>query len=251
MTSAQIKEDIMSARSNYFAKAPLRGVGKMHFLVTPQEAGVGSAPRSLLGSLVKEIDVGLFSLREVPGLEHTWKREYVLNVLRQDPALQNVPLVEEVSLANVSQELKVEKKFKLGIDANVPGVPVSGTIGIDFSKVRKVIMELGAGCKKFYIPEDFLKSGYAHAQENSNQFDKQLFDDDRMAVSQIVVVKKMKVTVESESNFTADFQAKATDINGLGIGVTYEKKTEKKYEIDLDDGKEYLFAIRAVQLDNL
>lgn len=241
----------MSVRSSYFAKAPLRGVGKMHFLVTPQEAAVGSAPRTLLGSLVKEIDVGLFSLKEVPGLEHTWKREYVLQVLQQDPSLQNVPLVEEVSLASVSQELKVEKKFKLGIDANVPGVPASATIGIDFTKVRKVNMELGEGCRKIYIPEDFLKSGYAHAQKHSNQFDRQLFDDDRMAVSQILIVRKMKVTVESESNFTGDFQAKATDINGLGLGVTYEKKTERKYEIDLDDGKEYLFAIRAVQLDNL
>ena len=241
----------MSARSIYFAKAPLRGPGKLHYLVTPQEAPGGSAPRALLGSLVEEIDIGLFSLKEIPGADHVWKREYVLQALRQDPTLAGVDLVEETNLASVSQELKVEKKFKLGVDVPVPGVPASASIGIDYSKIRSVVMSLGTGCVKYYIPEGFLKSGYDYAQKHSDQFDKQLFYDDYMGVSQILIVRKMKVTVESESDFSAGFDAKATEITDLKVGVKYQKISKRKYEIDLDDGKEYLFGLRGVQMDKL
>ena len=241
----------MSARSFYFAKAPLRGAGKLHFLVTPQEAPVGSAPRALLGSLVEEIDSGLFSMKEVPGADHVWKREYVLAALRKDPSLAGVELIEQTNLASVSQELTVEKKFKLGVDAPVPGVPASASIGIDFTKIRKVTMTLGAGCAKYYIPDGFLKSGYDYAQAHSDQFDKQLFYDDYMGVSQILIVKKMKVTVESETEFSAGFDAKADEITALKLGVEYKKSSKRTYDIDLDDGKEYLFGIRGVQLDKI
>ena len=241
----------MSSRSFYFAKAPLRGAGKLHFLVTPQEAPTGSAPRALLGSLVEEIDSGLFSMKEIPGADHVWKREYLLHTLRQDPSLAGANLIEQTNLASVSQELKVEKKFKLGIDAPVPGVPASASIGIDFTKIRKVTMTLGTGCVKYYIPDGFLKSGYEYAQEHSNDFDKQLFYDDYMGVSQILIVQKMKVTVESETDFSAGFDAKAAEITDLKLGVKYEKSSKRKYEIDLDDGKEYLFGIRGIQLDRL
>lgn len=241
----------MSARSVYFAKAPLRGPGKLHYLVTPQEAPTSSAPRALLGSLVEEIDFGLFSLKEIPGVDHVWKREYLLSVLAQDPSLAGVGLVEQTNLASVSQELKVEKKFKLGVNVPVPGVPASASIGIDYSKIRSLVMSLGAGCVKYYIPNGFLKSGYKHAQEHSDQFDRQLFYDDYMGISQILIVRKMKMTVESESNFSAGFDAKAAEITDLNAGVKYQKKTNTKYEIDIDDGKEYLFGVCGVQLDKL
>lgn len=241
----------MSARSIYFAKAPLRGPGKLHYLVTPQEAPAGSAPRALLGSLVEEIDSGLFSMKEVPGADHVWKREYIVSVMQHPPDLAGVNLIEQTNLASVSQELKVEKKFKLGVDAPVPGVPASASIGIDYTKIRKVVMTLGAGCAKYYIPEGFLKAGYDHAQSHSDQFDRQLFYDDYMGVSQILVVRKMKLTVESDSDFSAGFDAKADEITDLNLGVKYQKTSKRKYDIDLDDGKEYLFGVRGVQLDKL
>jgi hypothetical protein len=241
----------MSSKSLYFSKAPLRGPGKLHFLVTPMLASPGTDVRSLLGSLVTEMDEGTFGDKQIPGADHVWKRRYVLDVLGKDPALAGQNLVSEATLANVSQDLKVDKKLKLGVDATVPGVPAKATIGFDYSKTKTINIALGEGCVKEYIPEGFLASGYRHAELHSNEFDRQLFNDDYMAVSQLLIVRKMQLTVESQTEFSAAFQAQAEQISGLGLGVDYSKKSNKKYVITLDDGLEYLFGIGAVQLEKL
>jgi len=241
----------MTVRSMYFAKAPLVGPGKLHFLVTPQEAPPGSASRQLLGSLVEEMDIGMFGLKQVPGFDHVWKREYLLQVMAMLPGIAGQQLVNEAGLASVSQSLKIDRKFKLGANAPIPGVPASASIGADYTKLKSVTMELGAGCTKYYIPKGFLSAAYDHAQKHSNQVDKEIFDDDYMAVNQVLIVRQMKLVVESNAVFSASFDAKADQITDLKVGVSYSRKSDRTYEIELDDGKDYLFAIGAVQLDAL
>jgi hypothetical protein len=49
----------MATVSRYFSRAPLRGVGKLHFLIVPQAAPKDSGAETLLGSLVAEYDRGV------------------------------------------------------------------------------------------------------------------------------------------------------------------------------------------------
>jgi hypothetical protein len=72
-----------------------------------------------------------------------------------------------------------------------------------------------------------------------------------MAVNQVLIVRQMKLVVESNAVFSASFDAKADQITDLKVGVSYSRKSDRTYEIELDDGKDYLFAIGAVQLDAL
>ena len=240
----------MSSKAIYYSKAPLNGAGKLHFLITPQVANEGTAPRALLGSLVEDIGGGLLG-KDVPGFDHVWKREYVLGLMKAIPELAGNDLINETSLASVSQDLKVNKKLAPGISAPIPGVPAVASIEIDYSKIVSIKLTLGAGSRKLYIPTGFLKSAYAYAEANSGKVDPQLFDDDYLAVSQIVLVKKLELSFESTANFSAGFDAKADDVTNMKVGVKYEKTTERKYTVKIDDGNDYLFALRGEQLEGL
>jgi hypothetical protein len=206
---------------------------------------------SLLGSLVAEHDRGLFSMREVPGDMHVWTHGYGLEAFAKAPKLAGKQLVVEEELAAVTQSLKVEKKFKLGAGAPLPGVPANGSINVDFSKLRSVDFTLGAGSVKRYIPSGFIDEGFRWCQKHSNDFDRQLFDDDYMLVDQLLLVKSMQLKVTSETDFSAGFKAQADAITDANIGVSYDTSRDREVKIAIDDGRTYLFALAAVQLENV
>jgi hypothetical protein len=241
----------MSSSARYFSRAPVQGVGKMHFLLVPKVAGPDSLPESLLGSLVSETDRGLFSLSEVPGDKHVWKRGYGLTVFARAPSLAGEALVVEEELAAVTQSLKVEKKFKLGAAAPIPGVPANGSITIDSTRLQTVEFTLGAGAVKRYIPTGFIRAGFQWAQQHSSEVDADLFDDDYMLVDQLLLVKSMTVKVKSETDFDAGFKAQASEISDTNIGISYDVSRDREVSVTIDDGRTYLFALAAVQLENI
>jgi hypothetical protein len=108
---------------------------------------------------------------------------------------------------------------------------------------------MGPGSKKIYVPDGFVSAAYASFVQDPSKYDRIMFDDDHMLVTQIVIAKDLTVEVESKTDFSADFQAKAVKVANLGGGITYAKKSERKYSISVNDGKEYLFAIGAVEAD--
>jgi hypothetical protein len=241
----------MTTLSSYFSRAPVQGVGKMHFLVIPKVAGPDSVADSLLGSLVAEHDRGLFSLREVPGDMHVWTHGYGLEAFAKAPKLAGKQLVVEEELAAVTQSLKIEKKFKLGAGTRLPGVPANGSISVDFSKLRSVEFTLGAGSIKRYIPSGFIEEGFRWCQQHSNEFDRQLFDDDYMLIDQLLLVRSMKLKVTSETDFSSGFKAQANAISNGNVGVSYDTSVDREVTVSIDDGRTYLFALAAVQLENI
>lgn len=241
----------MTRQSLYFARAPIGGVGPMHFLIVPRAAPEGSAARTLLGSLVDEIDAGLFGTREIPDTEHVWTPGYVLDSIARAPVLGDKKLVQQDDLAGISQTLVVNRKFNLGLDVPFPGAPATASLGLDYRKVRRVDVTLGAGARKLYIPTGYLKAGFDHAQQNSPSFDWRLFHDDYMAVRQTLLVRNMTLAVTSESEFGADFEAKATLATNKSLGVSFKRESKKSWSVTLAGEHDHLFAIGAVQLDKL
>ncbi len=190
-------------------------------------------------------------MNEVPGDEHVWKRRYVLDSISRCPDLKNVTLVEQVDLASIKQSFKIEKKFNLGIGIPIAGVPSAGSINIDYSKIRDIEITLGEGAVKHYIPRGFLKAGYDWCQMNSDEFDRQLFYDDYMAVDQVLYVNKFSLDFQSEIDFSAGFKAQAESINDAKVGVTYHVSKSKTVNVEIDSKTPYLIALGAVQLENV
>lgn len=239
----------MSRGDYYFSRGLIKGLGKVFFLKVLQEAPAGSPPRRLLGSFVDEVDYGLFSTRSAPGLEHSWDPEYFLKVAKALPGWGERELVLETGLAGFTQRYKIETKAGVDAKAAFPGAPVSAGIEVDYSRLQSATVTMGAGSRKIYIPGNFIPAAYEKFAEDPQNYDSILFDDDNMLVDQIVIVKSLAVEVESKVDFTADFQAKAARVNDLGGGISYSRKSERQFEIKVDDGKEYLFAIGAVEAD--
>lgn len=239
----------MARGDYYFAQGIVTGLGKLFFLKVLQEASEPSAPRRLLGSFVDEIDYGILSTKSAPGLEHSWDPEYFLKLARALPGWENRVLIETADLAGFSSEYKVETKAGVNANGAFPGAPVTLGIEVDYSKLRTAKVRMGAGSKKLYIPGQFVPAAYEVFAENPTQYDRILFNDDNMLVTQIVIVKNLSIEVESRTEFSASFEAKAEKVSGLGAGVSYKRTGERKFTVSVSDGKEYLFGIKGVEAD--
>lgn len=233
----------------YFSNSVLGGVGRMYFLKIPQSAAPGSDPSKLLGSLVIEGDGGIFGGKEWPVPENSFVLGAILSIMTNDFNIPSNQAVNTIILANTAQTLKIDKKIGGSVKAPFPGVPISLGVDIDYSKLVDVTIELGAGAEKRIIPRDLLISTYVKMAVNSNKYDPALFDNDRMVIDQVLLVRKLALTVTSETDFSVGFDAKADAITNLNAGVKYKKLTKKSYKVEIDSSDPFIFAVGAVQAD--
>jgi hypothetical protein len=234
----------------YFSKSIFKGLGPVFFLRIPQEAVAGSGPRRLLGSYVDEIDGGLLG-KATPGTNHAWEPEYFLSLLPKLKSTAGKTHVQSTSLAGINQSVKIEKSGGANLSGSFPGAPISAGLQVDYKRLKTAEITLGVGSIKYYIPRGFLEAAYKEMAEDSDQFDPIVFDKDNMLVDQIVIARNLKVVVESSAEFDSSFEAKADAVNKLGAGVSYSRKSTRHYEVNVNDGKEYLFALGAIEANKL
>lgn len=238
----------MAGKDWYFSTAVLSGVGRLFFLKVPQDASPGTGPARLLGSFVLEGDGGLFGNSEYPVPQNS----YILGAVSDAMKAIGFPedqIFNEIGLAGVSQQVKIEKSASVTGEAPFPGAPLSAGIGVSYKRIRSVKMEFGEGSRKRFIPRDLLIEAYRKFAKNSANYPAVFFDDDRMVVDQVLLVKKMALEVTSDSDFSANFDVKAEEMNKAKLGLKYEKKSNRVYKLSLDGTREYLFALSGVEAD--
>jgi hypothetical protein len=233
----------------YFANSVLGGVGRMFFLKIPQNASMGSDPARLIGSLVEEGDDGLLGGKEWPVPENSFILGAVLSIMMNDFGVSSDDATNTLKLAGVSQRLKIDKQIGGSLTAPFPGVPASLGVSVDYKKLVDIVIELGAGAEKHLIPRDLLKSTYQGMAKNSGKYHPALFDNDRMVIDQVLLVRKLALTVTSEKEFSVGFEAQADAINNLKAGVTYKKVTEKSFNVSIDSPDPFLLAVGGVEAD--
>lgn len=233
----------------YFSNSVIGGVGRMYFLKIPQLASAGSNPSKLLGSLVVEGDTGIFGEKEWPVPENSFVLGAIISIMTNDFNIPADQAVNSIVLAGASQTLKIDKKIGGSLKAPFPGVPISLGVDIDYSKLVDIVVDLGPGAEKRLIPRDLLIKTYVGMAANSGKYDPALFDNDRMVIDQVLLVKKLGLTVTSEMEFSIGFDAKADAITNLNAGVKYKKLTKKSYKVEIDSADPFIFAVGAVQAD--
>jgi len=239
----------MAGKDFYFSSGIIRGVGRLFFLRVPQVAGDGSAPARLLGSIVREGDGGLFGNSEYPVPENSFILGAVLDAMKKVLQLGDADAVNDIDLAGFSQSLKIEKSAAVNGEVAFPGAPLSAGVGVNYKKIRSVELEFGEGARKRLIPRDLLAEAYRRMADRSSDFPAVFFNDDRMVVDQVLLVRALAITVTSESDFSGNFEAKAAGTNDLNVGVKYERKSSRSYTMTLDGSREYLFGVGGVQAD--
>src|SRR6185295_8442861 len=115
--------------------------------------------------------------------------------------------------------------------ASFPGAPVSGGIEVDYQRLKQVNVTMGAGSKKLYIPDAFIPAAYKKFAAARAGYDDILFSSGNMLVNQIVIVTNLTVDIDSTADFSADFDARAAQENAASTGITYDRKSDRKYSL--------------------
>ena len=242
----------MPASSYYWARHLIDGFGKMWFLIVPQEADSNGGGASLLGSVVDEIHREPFGTN-FPVPEHFTTPQLILKTLRNhrdDIGLTNETLVKEVKFSSLSINIKKEDTLKSGV-GGFPSLPVS--FSIDYSKMVSISIQFGPNNRKKLIPPGFLGKLKDFFDGDDNKIDPSGIIDKETIVHQILLTDQYSVTFESESVFDSEVEIAIQTANLLNAGkidFSLDLSTRKKISVSVNDGREYLIAIKDIDWDD-
>ena len=237
----------MSKGDYYFGKSTIPQMGRMFYLRFPIAISEASKADNLLGSLVREGDYGLF--KEYPIPEHSHIPQSVLNAMVALGRYSQADLVQEQELATPVVSVDINKSIGVNGKAPVPGIPVGVGLEINYKKLKSIDVDFGGSAVKRYLAYDAMEECYSIMAKNPDDYPPAFFDNDRMLVDRVVIVKNLSVTVTSKVEFSVELKASLEAANQVGGGVSYKNITERSFMLKLDGTKPYLFGLGAVQAD--
>lgn len=247
----------MPASDYYWSRHSIQGLGRMWFLIVPQEADARGGGTSLLGSIVEELDGGFLD-KNFPRPENFDEPQLLLKAIeahRQELGISvNESIVSEVRFSNLNITIQKDEETKSGIDG-FPGLPDLGaSLDIDYSRMQNISIQFGNNTRKLLIPLGFLR----RLKESVNGDDTKILSngsiDKETIVHQILLTDQYSVTFESAETFDTNFEAKIQAANTVNVGrvaFELEKNTRRQVTVTVNDGKEYLIALEDIDWDNL
>jgi hypothetical protein len=250
----------MPSSDFYWSRNLIRGLGKMWFPLSLQEAASTGGGESLLGSVVEELHGGFLGLGSYPAPYHMTTPKLILEALEKKQSDLSLPakLILETSLTVPQQTLTVSKKGSLQAGVGpFPSLPGVFDLNIDYSRMASVNISFGTSTRAKYIPTDFLARLYNSVKGDAAKIDKYLAIkiDDNYIVDQILVANEFSVTFESQEAFDAEFGAKIDYLNTLPAGghakFVLDQKKNKRVTVQVKNGPDYLLALKVVDWDDL
>lgn len=247
----------MPASDYYWSRHLIQGLGKMWFLIVPQEADASGGGASLLGSIVDDRDGGILN-RSFPRPEKFDEPQLILKAIearRKELGISDdEPIVSKVDFSDLNITIQKSDKVKSGIDG-FPGLPNLGaSLDIDYSRMKNISIQFGKNTRKLLIPLGFLK----RLKESVDGDDKKILPngsiDKETIVHQILLTDQYSVTFESIETFSSDFEARVQAANTVNVGrakFEVERSTGRKVTVSVNDGKEYLIALEDIDWSNL
>jgi len=253
----------MSSSDYYWSRRLIRGFGKMWFLIVPQEANSSGGGASLLGSVVNEISGQIFpggSGFNLMGLDfpepnHLTTPQLLLNAIEsQRQALtlaDDEEIVKEVKFPDLNIVFEKSDTLRSGV-GNFPSLPIS--LGVDYSRMEKISIQFGANTRKLFIPTGYLSQLKDFVGGDDRKITADVRIDKETIVNQILLTDRYSITFESVSAFDSNFEAAANLANTLNAGrisVDLEQATKKQVTVTVNEGNEYLIALKAIDWDDL
>ena len=237
----------MSKGDYYFGKSVVPNMGRMFYLRYPIAIDNGSHADNLLGSLVREGDKFLSDKYPIP--EHSHIPQSVLDAMvalglyTKDQMVQNQILATPVVSVDINKSIGIDGK------APVPGTPVGVGLEINYKKLKSIDIDFGGSAEKRYLSYDAMAECYAQMAANAASYPPAFFNNDRMLVDRIVIVRKLSLVITSKVEFSVDLKASLTAASDVGGGVNYSSITDRSFTMKLDGSKPYLFGLGAIQAD--
>lgn len=237
----------MAKADYYFGKSTIPNMGRMFYLRFPIAINDMSRADNLLGSIVREGDFGLF--KEYPIPEHSHVPQSALKAMVALGRYGEADLVQEQTLATPVVSVDINKSIGINGKAPVPGVPVGVGLEINYKKLKTIDVDFGGSAIKRYLAYDAAAESYAEMGRNAANYPPAFFNNDRMLIDRIIIVKSLSVIVTSKVEFDASLTASLEAAQEVGGGISYSNMTTRSFTLKLDGTQPYLFGLGAVQAD--
>jgi hypothetical protein len=253
----------MSSSDFYWSRRLIKGFGKMWFLIVPQEANSSGGGASLLGSVVNEVSGQFFPQGlgivvrglDFPEPNHLTTPQLLLKTIesrRKALGLKDgEQIVSEIKLPDLN--IVFEKSDTLKSSAgNFPSLPIS--LEVDYSRIEKISIQFGANTRKLLIPTGYLSGLKNSVGGDDRKITTDVNIDKETIVHQILLTDRYSVTFESVSAFDSNFEAAANlanTVNAGKISVDLEQTAKRQVTVTVNDGNEYLIALKAIDWDDL
>lgn len=253
----------MSSSDYYWSRHLIKGFGKMWFLIVPQEAQSTGGGASLLGSVVNEMSGDLFPGgsgiqivgKDFPEPNHLTTPQLLLKAIEsQRPSLgltKDEPIVAEVKYPDLNVVFQRSDSFKSGV-GNFPSLPAS--LSINYSRLERITIQFGANTRKLFIPTGYLSRLKNFVGGDDRKITTDISIDKETIIHQILLTDRYSVTFESASAFDTNFEAAvnlASTLNAGRIAFDLDKTTRRQVTVTVNDGNEYLIALKDVDWDDL
>jgi len=252
----------MSSSDYYWSRRLIKGFGKMWFLIVPQEANSSGGGASLLGSVVNEISGQLFpggSGLNLVGLDFpepnqlTTPQLLLNTIASQRQALKladDEQIVVEVKFSDLNIVFEKSDTLRSGV-GNFPSLPIS--LSVDYSRMEKISIQFGANTRKLFIPTGYLSRLKDSVGGDDRKITTDVNIDKETIVHQILLTDRYSVTFDSVSAFDSNFEAAANLTNTLNAGrisVDLEQAVKRQVTVTVNDGSEYLIALKVIDWDD-
>lgn len=252
----------MSSSDYYWSRRLIKGFGKMWFLIVPQEANHNGGGASLLGSVVNEISGQFFPAGigvklkglDFPEPKHVTTPQLLLKAIESQrkalKLLDDEQIVVEVKFPDLNISFEKSDTLRSSAD-NFPSLPIS--LKVDYSRMEKVSIQFGANTRKLFIPTGYLSRLKDFVGGDDRKIATDVNIDKETIVNEILLTDRYSVIFESVSAFDSDFEADANLVNTLNAGkvsVELEQSTKRQVTVTVNDGNEYLIALKVIDWDD-
>ncbi len=229
----------------YMGKSPLKGAGDFFFLTLLRSASEGEEARKLIGSFAKEVDFGLG--KECPEPSSAFDPGSAAEELARANKTTVDKLYARVPIHSETQGSASFKKFGIDGDGDIPGLPVKLGVKLDYKKISTIDVSFGADSYFLELRSGFLEYGVKAIRKAPADFHPVWSDKDYMVVNRVLIVRNLKLTIKSKSVLSEDVTAGLEGADLPHIGLSFDKIKKDKIEINVSDGKDYLFGVSGAQ----
>jgi len=251
----------MPSSDYYWAQHLIKGFGKAWFLKVPQESNQPGGGESLLGSVVNELRGRIFSPdgligKDFPEPNHLSTPRLLLRSIeahRKDLGIADGELlVQAIDYSGQSTEVEKKNTLKVGT-GDFSGIPAS--FSIDYSRMAKITVTFGDNTRLKYIPTDYLGRLKKFFRGDDTKVDpaSSISIDKETIIHQILLTDNYSITFESVEEFDGRVDISIQQANLIHAGklkFEIESTTRKQVIVKVDDGKDYLIALKAIDWDD-
>jgi hypothetical protein len=255
-----LEHPAMSSANFYWSRRLIQGFGKMWFLIIPQERDSSGGGVSLLGSVVNEISGGFLPGggriigKDFPEPNQLTTPQLLLKAIaahRKELGLaEDEQIIAEVKYPDLSVVFKQGDALRSGV-SNFPSLPVS--FSIDYSRMMKISMQFGKNTRKLFIPTGYLSRLKEFVGGDDRKLATDVNIDKETIVHQILLTDQYRVLFESAAAFDAKFESALNLANTLHAGKVafeLEQTTRRQVSVMVNDGTEYLIALKDIDWDD-